>query len=69
VPINADWHRAHRLPARATEAERIAWHLEHAAHCACRAIPPRLLARMRELGLEPPAGPSGGPGERETRRR
>jgi hypothetical protein len=51
--MNRDWHRAHPMPPRATEAQRIAWHLEHADACACREIPPRLLARMRELGLAP----------------
>jgi hypothetical protein len=52
--MNADWHRANPMPEHPTEAQRIAWHLEHAAACACRPIPDRLRARMRELGIEPP---------------
>ena len=52
--MNAVWHRAHPMPPHPTEAERIAWHIEHAANCACREIPPRLVARMRALGIEPP---------------
>lgn len=54
MPINAEWHRAHPMPPRATERQRMAWHLEHARHCGCRAIPPKLAARMRELGVVPP---------------
>ncbi len=33
------WHRRHRMPARATIEQRVAWHLEHQRHCACRPIP------------------------------
>lgn len=54
--MNAEWHRAHPMPPRATEAQRIAWHLEHARACACRPIPPRLTERMRALGLARPEG-------------
>jgi hypothetical protein len=51
MALNRDWHLAHPMPKRPTEAERIAWHLAHAAACACRPIPPRLAERMRELGI------------------
>ena len=33
---NAEWHRAHPMPRNPTLAQRIAWHREHAANCACR---------------------------------
>ncbi len=52
--MNRDWHLAHPIPPRATEAERIAWHIEHAAECACRRIPDPLVQRMRDLGIDPP---------------
>jgi hypothetical protein len=35
------------MPARATIDQRVAWHREHARHCACRPIPPKLLELMR----------------------
>jgi catechol 2,3-dioxygenase-like lactoylglutathione lyase family enzyme len=44
--INARWHAAHRLPARATLAQRIAWHTEHAQQCGCRPIPASIRAAM-----------------------
>jgi hypothetical protein len=49
--LNRDWHRENRLPRRATLDERIAWHLAHQRHCACRAIPGKLLGVLRERGL------------------
>jgi hypothetical protein len=48
--MNAQWHQRHPMPARPSVDERIAWHLEHAEHCGCRKIPPklaRLIAQRR----------------------
>lgn len=45
--LNREWHAAHRMPARATLEERIAWHLEHQRHCRCRPIPEKLLGEMK----------------------
>jgi hypothetical protein len=42
--LNRDWHLAHKMPPRPTLEERLAWHEEHAKHCACREMP----AWMRE---------------------
>jgi hypothetical protein len=44
--INAKWHERHPMPKNPTVEQRIAWHLEHQAHCACRPIPPKLLEQM-----------------------
>ncbi len=44
--LNAEWHRAHRMPDHPTEAQRLEWHREHAAHCACRKPPPEIAARL-----------------------
>jgi hypothetical protein len=49
--LNAAWHQANRMPPKATEAQRIAWHREHRNHCACRPIPEKLLALMRAQNL------------------
>lgn len=37
--MNTDWHDAHVLGAKAPMAERVRWHLQHAARCGCRPIP------------------------------
>jgi hypothetical protein len=50
MTINARWHAKHRMPLRATVDQRIAWHLAHARHCACRPIPPKLEAQIRARG-------------------
>jgi hypothetical protein len=39
VALNKEWHRLHRMPPKATRAQRIEWHVAHAAACGCRAIP------------------------------
>jgi hypothetical protein len=58
--LNADWHRAHPMPKNPTLDERIAWHLDHAAHCGCREIPPTLRDEMEKRGLRLPPSPSAG---------
>jgi len=37
--LNAAWHRAHRMPQRATIDQRLRWHLAHARACGCREMP------------------------------
>lgn len=49
--LNAGWHLAHRMPPNATTEQRIAWHREHAKHCACRPIPEKLRAEMEKRGI------------------
>ncbi len=39
MKLNRDWHLKHKMPEKATMAERIAWHLEHQKNCQCRAMP------------------------------
>lgn len=54
--LNAGWHHDHPMPPNATLQQRIDWHLEHAAACACRGIPENLKAlveaRRSELAAE-----------------
>jgi DNA-3-methyladenine glycosylase I len=40
--INERFHAKHPMPQRATETDRLAWHLEHAKRCGCRPIPDSL---------------------------
>jgi Ser/Thr protein kinase RdoA (MazF antagonist) len=46
MPINAEWHAANRMPRNPSAEQRIAWHIAHAQHCACRPIPPKLQAEI-----------------------
>jgi len=36
---NRLWHAHNRMPKNPTAQQRIAWHLAHAANCACRPMP------------------------------
>ncbi len=58
--MNADWHRAHPMPKNPTEAQRIEWHVEHAIHCPCRALPANIrdlvLAKIADRGEKPVRG-------------
>jgi hypothetical protein len=52
--LNAAWHEANPMPRKPTLDQRIAWHLEHAAHCACRPVPEQLAEEMRRRGIAVP---------------
>lgn len=53
--INAEWHGKHPMPKNPTEAQRAAWHYEHALHCGCRAITPSIAALLTAQGYAVPA--------------
>ena len=44
--INAEWHRAHRMPKNPTQEQRLEWHREHLRHCDCRKPSPKLAALL-----------------------
>jgi len=46
--MNVKWHEQHVMPKRASLEQRIEWHREHQAECACRPIPARLLEQMAQ---------------------
>jgi hypothetical protein len=48
--MNREWHKEHKMPAGATEKERIEWHLEHARNCTCRPFPKKLLVKAVKPG-------------------
>jgi hypothetical protein len=56
--INKEWHEAHPMPKTPSADQRVAWHLDHVAHCGCRRIPAGLLALMQQRGISPPTVPS-----------
>jgi hypothetical protein len=47
MPINAAWHRKHRLPRNAKPAQRLRWHLAHSKACGCRKLVPSMLATLK----------------------
>ncbi len=53
--LNAEWHKANRMPAQATLDQRVRWHLAHAKNCACRTtLPAIILAELKRRGIKPP---------------
>lgn len=52
--INAEWHKANRMPKNASAAQRAKWHYEHAMHCNCRAITPSIAALLKAQGFDLP---------------
>ena len=53
MKINKEWHLAHRMPAQATDEQRIQWHVEHLKHCRCRPdIPDSLKTLMKKKGID-----------------
>ncbi len=53
--INAAWHKANRMPARASLDQRVEWHLAHRKACACRTdLPATILAELKRRGVKPP---------------
>lgn len=40
--MNKEWHESHPMPKNPTLEQRMEWHIEHARHCHCRPIPPKL---------------------------
>lgn len=53
--INEVWHKAHPMPARAKEEQRLDWHLAHSLNCGCRPMPRavRDLLKKREAAHKP----------------
>ena len=47
MSINAAWHEKHRMPKRATPAQRLRWHEAHAVHCGCRPFTAAMRAKLK----------------------
>ena len=50
VAINREWHEANRMPRNATLAQRVEWHVAHAAACSCREMPASVRAELAKRG-------------------
>ncbi len=53
--INEVWHKAHPMPARAKDEQRLDWHLAHSLNCGCRPMPRALrdLLKKRAAAAKP----------------
>lgn len=49
--LNAEWHRAHRMPKNPSLDQRILWHAEHTKQCACRKPTGKILDELKKRGL------------------
>ena len=49
MAINTAWHAEHPEPKRASLAQRVAWHRQHAEHCGCQPIPPAIMIEIDRL--------------------
>ncbi|MFY7838676.1 MAG: hypothetical protein ACOVP7_00315 [Lacibacter sp.] len=48
MKLNKEWHLQHPMPKNASLDERIAWHIAHAKHCACREMPDKIKAEIKK---------------------
>ena len=51
--MNATWHKAHPMPARATPQQRLRWHVAHAKACGCRKLTVLMLRELRRRAKSP----------------
>ena len=42
MKINAEWHKANKMPKNPTLDQRLDWHIGHAKNCQCWPVPPKL---------------------------
>jgi hypothetical protein len=69
MTTNAQWHKRHRMPTRASLEERIEWHVAHAAACACRVMPVTILRALKARDIALPRIVPAGTRKRASRRR
>ena len=46
--LNAEWHKEHHMPPKATAKQRLVWHTEHAKNCLCRPFTPKMKQKLEE---------------------
>ena len=51
--INKEWHQENKMPKNPTPEERMLWHREHAKHCDCRPVTPKLQKELEEFFSNP----------------
>ena len=50
--INKEWHQENKMPKNPTREERMLWHREHAKHCDCRPVTPKLRKELDEFFIK-----------------
>jgi hypothetical protein len=55
MAINREWHEQNPMPPKATLAQRIRWHVEHAKHCDCRPMPESIADAIEKEQRERPS--------------
>lgn len=58
MAINSTWHLTHKLPRTAKLEERLTWHVQHAAECGCRDMPPTIRRELEHRGILAPTARS-----------
>ncbi len=54
--INAAWHKANKMPVKATLDQRVDWHLAHLKACGCRTdLPATITEELKRRGIKPPS--------------
>ena len=48
MKLNKEWHLGHPMPPKPTEAQRLAWHIEHAKNCQCHPMPAKLVEKLKK---------------------
>ena len=48
MTISAEWHKANKMPKKPSTEERLRWHTEHMANCACRTPSPKLMQEIKK---------------------
>jgi hypothetical protein len=48
MAIDREWHKKHRMPPRATDDQRLHWHLEHSKHCDCRPLSQKFVDDLKK---------------------
>lgn len=56
--MNREWHERHPMPSRASLAQRVEWHREHAIVCGCRRPPEAIADIIAGHAPAPPAPPT-----------
>jgi hypothetical protein len=65
--LNAEWHRAHRMPKNPTAKQRLEWHVAHAEACGCRELSAAMLRELRKRAQDQDAAGPNRPAARGAR--
>jgi hypothetical protein len=58
MALDAAWHKAHPMPARASLQHRVRWHRAHAKACGCRPMPATVTREIERGRTKAPPAPN-----------